>query len=99
MSAKTTLFEPADYLGDAEDQIDLLRDAFATGDAGYIADAIGTVVRARNIAQLARETGLTRAGLYKAFRPQGDPKLSTVIEVLEALGFQLNVTGGPRSAA
>jgi probable addiction module antidote protein len=99
MKSQTTPFDPADYLGADEDQIDLLRDAFASGNTAYIVNAIGVVARARNISELARETGLTRAGLYKAFGAEGDPKLSTVIGVLEALGFKLSVALESRPAA
>ena len=91
MKTETSPYDPAEHLDADEDQIDLLRDAFASGDAGYIANAIGAVARARNVSDLARETGLTRAGLYKAFRPDGDPKLSTLIGVLAALGLRLSV--------
>ena len=89
---KTKPFDPAEFLGAEEDQIELLHDAFSTGDAGYIANAIGTVARARNVSQLAREIGLTRAGLYKALSTDGDPKLSTLLGVLDALGLQISVT-------
>ena len=91
MSIATTPFDPADYLDAEEDQIDLLRDAFASGDASYIVNAIGVVARARNVSQLARDAGMTRAGLYKAFGADGDPKFSTVLGVLEALGVKLSV--------
>ena len=91
MAAETTPFDPADFLGEEADQLDLLRDAFATGDAGYIANAIGTVARARNVSQLARDVGMTRAGLYKALRPDGDPKLSTLLAVLAALGLRVEI--------
>ncbi len=101
MKIETTPFEPAQFLGADEDQIDLLRDAFASGDAGYIANAIGVVARARNVSKISRDAGLTRAGLYKAFNSDGDPKLSTLLGVLEALGFKLSVESGsaPRPAA
>jgi probable addiction module antidote protein len=89
---KTKPFDPAEFLGAEEDQIELLQDAFSTGDARYIANAIGTVARARNVSQLAREIGLTRAGLYKALSTDGDPKLSTLLGVLDALGLQISVT-------
>ena len=91
MKTQTTTFDLADYLRDTSDQIQLLQDAFATGDAGYIANAIGTVARARNVSQLARDVGLTRAGLYKALSTDGDPKLSTLLGVLEALALQLTI--------
>ena len=91
MKTETLPFDPAEYLDADEDQIDLLRDAFASGNSTYIAKAIGVVARARNVSKLAREVGMTRAGLYKAFGADSDPKLSTVISVLDALGIKLSV--------
>jgi hypothetical protein len=37
-----------------------LASAFADGDAAEITDALGVVARARDMSQLAEETGLTR---------------------------------------
>ncbi len=99
MKTELTPFDPAEYLGADEDQIDLLRDAFASGNTSYIANAIGIVARARNVSKLARDVGMTRAGLYKAFSVEGDPKLSTVLGILDALGFKLSVEGSVRPAA
>ena len=99
MKTQTMPFDPAVWLGDDEDQVELLRDAFASGDALYIANAIGTVARARNVSQLARDVGMTRAGLYKAFSAEGDPKLSTLLGVMDALGFRLSVEAKTRPAA
>lgn len=42
--------------------------------------------------QLARETGLTREGLYKALSPEGNPEFSTVMKVMKALGVKLHAT-------
>ena len=101
MKTETLPFDPADLLTDDDSQIELLRDAFSSGHTSYIANAIGTVARARNVAELARETGLTRAGLYKAFSTDGDPRLSTLLGVLGALGFRLSIenAGSERPAA
>jgi probable addiction module antidote protein len=41
--------------------------------------------------QLAKETGITRDGLYKALAPDGNPSFSTVQKVVKALGFKLDV--------
>jgi probable addiction module antidote protein len=39
---------------------------------------------------LARETGLTREGLYKALSPGGNPEFGTVMKVIRALGLHLH---------
>ena len=40
-----------------------MAEAFATEDAGYIAHALGVVARAKGMAQIADETGLSREQL------------------------------------
>jgi probable addiction module antidote protein len=89
---KTKPFDAAEYLDDAESQAELLADAFETGDAGYIANALGVVARARGMTHVAREAGVTREALYKALSDGGDPKLSTLLGVAKALGVRLTAT-------
>jgi probable addiction module antidote protein len=58
-------------------------------DARLIAAALGDVARARGMMQLARDTGLTREGLYKALSADGNPSFDTVLKVMKALGLRL----------
>jgi probable addiction module antidote protein len=92
MRRKTKPFDAAEYLDDAESQAELLGDAFESGDAGYIAQALGVIARARGMTQVAREAGVTREALYKALSSEGDPKLSTLLGVAKALGVRLTTT-------
>jgi probable addiction module antidote protein len=89
MPIETFPFDPSEYLDSPEAQAELLTDAFHTGDAGYIAQALGVVARARGMTQIAKEAGVTREALYKALSPDGDPKLTTLLGVLKALGVEL----------
>jgi probable addiction module antidote protein len=41
--------------------------------------------------QLAKATGLTREGLYKALSKDGNPSFATVFKVLRALGLKLTL--------
>ncbi|WP_306663833.1 addiction module antidote protein, partial [Mesorhizobium sp. M7A.F.Ca.CA.001.10.2.1] len=95
MAIETVPFDPAEHLGSAEGQAELLADAFATGDPGYIANALGIVARARGMTAVAKEAGVTREALYKALRPDGDPRLSTLLGVTKALGVK--ITAEPSS--
>jgi probable addiction module antidote protein len=65
-----------------------------TGNAGYIAAALGTVARARGMAKIARKAGVTRSSLYKALSPEGDPQLTTLLGVMKALGVKLTAQPG-----
>jgi probable addiction module antidote protein len=40
---------------------------------------------------IAREAGISREAMYKAFRPEGDPTLETLALVISALGIKLTV--------
>jgi len=88
---KTRPFDMANYLNSDEDIAEYLLQALEDGDAALLAAALGDVARARNMAQLARDTGLTREGLYKALSGEGNPSLSTVMKVMKAMGLKLSV--------
>lgn len=50
---------------------------------------------AQGVAQLAKKTGLTREGLYKILQPSGNPKLSVLIDIMRAMGFELQLIPKP----
>ncbi len=87
----TTAFDPAAFIRDAEDVAVYLNDAFASGDTAVIAEALGTVARARGASELARSAGVSRAGLYSALSADGNPTLRTVLSLLDQLGMELGV--------
>jgi probable addiction module antidote protein len=39
---------------------------------------------------VAKDAGITREALYRALSANGDPRLSTLVSVLDALGIQLS---------
>jgi probable addiction module antidote protein len=39
--------------------------------------------------RLAKDTGLTREGVYKALSADGNPSLGTILKVVKALGMNL----------
>jgi probable addiction module antidote protein len=45
--------------------------------------------RTIGMTQLAAQSGVTREALYKALSPTGDPRLSTFLGVIKALGIKL----------
>ena len=87
----TIPFDAAEYIDTPEAQAELLADAFETGDAAYIANALGVVARARGMTAIAKDAGVTREALYKALSERGDPRLSTLLGVAKALGVKLTV--------
>ncbi len=91
MTIKTTRWDSAEQLKTEED-IQLYLEACleeAGDDTAFILHALGVIARARNMSQLARDTGLTREGLYKALSSDGNPTFATVAKVAKSLGFKL----------
>lgn len=68
-----------------------LNAALEDGDTSEIATALGDIARAKGMTQLAKETGITRDGLYKALSPTGNPSFDTVQKVVRAFGLKLDV--------
>lgn len=90
---KFSRFDAADYLKNEED-IALYLEAVmeeAGDDPAFIVKALGTVARARNMSKLARDTGMSREGLYKALSGEGNPSFDTVMKVAGALGLKLSL--------
>ena len=72
---------------------DRINRAFETSDIDAIRHAIGAAIRLYNISDIAKVSGLERPTIYRAF--EGDakhPNFTTVLSVLDAMGFQLHVT-------
>jgi probable addiction module antidote protein len=82
-------FDAADYLKTGEEIAAYLVAASEDGDPQVVAAAIGDIVRARNVSKIARDTGLTREGIYKALSPEGNPSFATVWKVVRALDLEL----------
>ena len=66
-----------------------MAEAFKTNDTAYIAQALGVVARAKGMAQIAGQTGLSRKQLYRSFSEKGNPTLKTTLAVMKALGIEL----------
>lgn len=82
-------YDPAVALDSPESIAIFMSDAFETGDVAYIAKALGVVARAKGMAEIARETGLSREQLYRSFSEKGNPTLKTTLTVMRAIGMDI----------
>jgi probable addiction module antidote protein len=89
MKLKTTKWAVAKFLNSEKDISTYMEEAFKTGDASYVAHALGVVARAKGMAEIAEQTGLSREQLYRSFSGQGNPTLKTTLAVMKTLGLQL----------
>ncbi len=94
MAEKLSAYDPAEDLTSDTAIATFMAEAFATEDPGYIAHALGVVARAKGMAQIAKQTGLSREQLYRSFSGSGNPTLKTTIAVMKALGLELTAKVG-----
>ena len=91
MGLETKPWDAAEYLDSPAAIAAYVEAAFEDGDPALIAAAIGDAARARGMSQLAREAGVSRETIYKAFSEGGNPTLETLSGVIRALGLKLAV--------
>ena len=89
MKEKIYDYDPALALDSQETIAVFMSDAFETGDAAYIAKALGIVARAKGMTEISRETGLSREHLYRSFSEKGNPTLKTTLTVMRAIGVDI----------
>jgi probable addiction module antidote protein len=89
---KTRPWDSAEHLKTEEDIAEYFEACLreAGDDPAFIAHALGVIARARGMAQVARDTGISREGLYKALSAEGNPSFGTILKVVKALGLELH---------
>lgn len=92
----TTRYDVAEHLRTPEEMAAYLQACLeeANGDAAFIAKALGDIARAKGMAQVARDAGLSRESLYKALSGDRSPGFDTILKVVSALGLKLNAQPG-----
>lgn len=89
---KTSKYDVAEHLRTPEEMAEYLEACMeeASGDATFIAKAIGDIARAKGMTQVARDAGLSRESLYKALSGERSPGFDTILKVIGALGLKLH---------
>jgi len=89
---KTSRYDVAEHLRNPEEMAAYLEACLeeAKGDAAFIAKALGDIARAKGMAQVARDAGLSRESLYKALSGERSPGFDTILRVMGALGLELH---------
>ena len=82
-------FDPAEHLKSEEDVAAYLTAIIEENDPALLAAALGDIARARGMSEIAKSSGITREALYKALRPNAQPRFDTISRVCEALGVRL----------
>jgi probable addiction module antidote protein len=87
-----TTFDVSQYLDSKEMTAEYLSAVLADGDMNELLEAVGNIAKAKGMSQIAKDTGLGRESLYKAFQEGAKPRFETVMKVMNSLGVKLQAT-------
>lgn len=78
---------------DPQEAAAYLKAALADEDERVFLLALRDVLEARggNITDLAEETNLNKQNLYRMLSKKGNPRLTSLITVLHAIGFEMDI--------
>jgi probable addiction module antidote protein len=82
-------FDAASYLDSEAAIAAYLTDILTANDPTLLAAGLGDIARARGMSDIAKASGITREALYKALRPDAQPRFDTISRVCAALGVKL----------
>lgn len=91
MAVELKTYDVAERLSDESEILHYLDAAFEDGDPAIIKNALANVARARGMSEIAKDAGITRAGLYRALSDEGNPTLDTLLKLTKALGLRLAI--------
>ena len=89
MGIKTKSFDIANHLKTDKDIQEFLQESAETGDYQDVIHALNIAARAKGMTEVAKQTGVTRASLYKSLSDTGSPKFETISKIADALGCHL----------
>jgi probable addiction module antidote protein len=83
-------FDMAQSLQNDEDIENYLSLVLEEGDSAELMQALGVIAKACGMTQIAKDSGLSREAIYKALRPNSQPRFDTISRVCMALGLRLS---------
>ena len=91
MATETIPYAASHFLVTGDDQRHFLTEAFEDGDHAYLAHALGVVVRSRGVENVANDAGLSEDLLEHELLDTANPRISTVLAILKAMGMKLSI--------
>ena len=82
-------FDAAKYLDNEAVIAAYLTDILEANDPALLMAALRNIARARGMSEIAKASGIAREALYKALRPDAQPRFDTISRVCTALGVRL----------
>jgi probable addiction module antidote protein len=88
---KTTVWDMAEHINTNEDVVAYLEAALEEKDTALLLAVIGDIARSKGMTQIAKDLNLARESLYRALSQDGNPSFSTIVKVLDNLGYGLSI--------
>ena len=82
-------FDITEHLDSEQAMAEYLTVVLEENDSAALAGALGSIARARGMSEIAKASGITREALYRALRPDAQPRFDTISLVCTALGVKL----------
>ncbi|KAF0165027.1 MAG: addiction module antidote protein [Rhodocyclaceae bacterium] len=82
-------FDFSEHLDSDQAMAEYLTVILEENDPALLAAALGDIARARGMSEIAKASGITREALYKALRPDAQPRFDCINRVCAALGVKL----------
>ena len=84
-------WDMAENINTKDEVFAYLHGALEEGDIETLLDVIAVIARSKGMAVVAEELGLNRESLYNSFSASGSPSFSTVLKVLDLLGYKMQI--------
>lgn len=91
MTTEIKPFDPVAHIQTAEDLVRYLDTVLEYKDPEFLKSSLRRLSETEGMTRLAEKVGMSRQGLYKALSDDGDPKLSTVMKILDSLGLRISL--------
>jgi probable addiction module antidote protein len=88
---KTYEWDMAENINTKEEVFAYLQGAIEENDIETLLDVIGAIARSKGMMVIAKELGLSRESLYKSLSSDGNPSFSTILKVLDLLGYKMQI--------
>ncbi|MDR2891819.1 MAG: putative addiction module antidote protein [Deltaproteobacteria bacterium] len=86
---KITRFDVTEHLDNEEVIAEYLAAAMEDSNPNVFLAALADVAKARGMARLAKDSGLSRESLYKTLAPGAKPRFETIMRITRALGVPM----------
>jgi len=84
---KITKFDVTDHLENEEVIAECLAAAMEDSDSDVFLSTLADVAKARGMAKLAKDSGLSRESMYKTLAPEAKPRFETIGKITKAWAF------------